>query len=204
MEQTVSSTYLWTLSERFIKRKNPISKLAGLISLILQILIVAIISLSIAHPIITIPNAADEYCFILDASGSMNMEQNGQTRFERGKERIASEIENASSGSLFSLIYVGDTVSVVYEKTDNKEIANRLLNELKPAYNETSTEDALKIAQGYFNENSGLKAYFVTDKLFKISNNISIQDISKNENNCSIKEATYTEDTVTMSFLTIS
>ena len=38
-EQTVSSTYLWLLSERFLKRKNPISKLAGIISLILQILI---------------------------------------------------------------------------------------------------------------------------------------------------------------------
>ena len=41
-EQTVSSTYLWTLSERFLKRKNPINKLAGIISLILQILAVVL------------------------------------------------------------------------------------------------------------------------------------------------------------------
>ena len=69
-EQTVASTYLWTLSERFIKRKRRPSPLAGIISLILQILAVTIISLAIAHPIITVPNSANEYCFILDGSGS--------------------------------------------------------------------------------------------------------------------------------------
>ena len=37
-EQVISSTYLWTLSEKFLKRRNPINKLTGIISLILQIL----------------------------------------------------------------------------------------------------------------------------------------------------------------------
>ena len=192
MEQTVSSTYLWTLSERFIKRKNPISKLAGIISLILQLLIVAIISVSIAHPIISIPDSANEYCFILDASGSMNMEAEGKTRFEAGKEKIASTIDSATNGSIYSLIYVGDTTSVVFEKTDNKEVATLLLSELKPAYDDTDTADAIRIAQGYFNENPSLKAYFVTDKFFTINNNITIQNVSKNESNCAIKDASYT------------
>ncbi|MBO5510612.1 MAG: BatA domain-containing protein [Clostridia bacterium] len=65
-EQTVASTYLWTLSERFLKRKRRPSPLAGIISLILQILAVTLISLAIAHPIITVPDSANEYCFILD------------------------------------------------------------------------------------------------------------------------------------------
>ena len=39
-EQTVPSTYLWTLSEKFFKRRNPFSGLTGIISLILQILMV--------------------------------------------------------------------------------------------------------------------------------------------------------------------
>ena len=57
-EQTVASTYLWTLSERFLKRKRRPSPLAGLISLIIQILAVIVASLAIAHPSITVPNAA--------------------------------------------------------------------------------------------------------------------------------------------------
>ena len=72
-EQTVASTYLWTLSERFLKRKNPVSPVAGIISLILQILAVTVISLAIAHPSITF-HGANEYCFVLDTSASMSME----------------------------------------------------------------------------------------------------------------------------------
>ena len=76
-EQLVASTYLWTLSERFLKRKNPISRVTGMISLILQLLAVLFISLAIAHPIITVPGAAKEYCFVLDGTGSMNMQPAG-------------------------------------------------------------------------------------------------------------------------------
>ena len=72
-EQIVASTYLWTLSEKFLKKKKQKKLLSGLISLILQIIAVVTISLLVAHPVITIPNGAKEYCFILDGSGSMNV-----------------------------------------------------------------------------------------------------------------------------------
>ena len=57
-EQTVSSTYLWTLSNRFLKKKRKDNKLTGLISLILQILAVVVISFTIAHPVFTLHGAA--------------------------------------------------------------------------------------------------------------------------------------------------
>ena len=78
-EQTVSSTYIWELSDRFLKRKNPFSGLTGLISLLLQILTVAAISLIIAHPVFTLPGAAKDYCFVLDVSSSMNMKNGKKT-----------------------------------------------------------------------------------------------------------------------------
>ena len=37
-EQIVASTYLWTLSNRFLKKRKRFSMLAGLIALLLQIL----------------------------------------------------------------------------------------------------------------------------------------------------------------------
>lgn len=60
-EQVVASTYLWTLSERFLKRKNPVNKITGIISLILQILAVTAISFAIAHPVFTMRGAAEDY-----------------------------------------------------------------------------------------------------------------------------------------------
>lgn len=45
-EQTVSSTYIWTYSERFLKKRKRLPKIAGLISLILQLLAIVIISVA--------------------------------------------------------------------------------------------------------------------------------------------------------------
>ena len=101
-EQTVASTYLWTLSEKFFKRRNPLSGITGIISLILQILMVAFLSLAIARPIFTVPESASEYCFLLDASGSMNTMSGLKTRFEKGKDYIEDTINSASLGSSYS------------------------------------------------------------------------------------------------------
>ena len=121
-EQTVSSTYLWKLSERFLKKKNPLSRLTGLISLILQILCVLTISLTIAHPVLRVPGAARDYCFILDGSGSMQMmHEEGDSRYEVGKARIADMITDAVDGSTFTLIHASDKTVTVYciDKNNN-------------------------------------------------------------------------------------
>ena len=85
MEQTIASTYVWTVSERFLKRKRPISVIAGIISLILQILAVIFISFSVAHPVILYPGQAYDYYLIVDASGSMMFKTEESSRFEEAK-----------------------------------------------------------------------------------------------------------------------
>lgn len=95
-EQTIASTYLWDLSERFLKKRKHISRLTGIITLILQILAVIAASLLIAHPVFTIPASANDYYFILDGSASMNMSQGGSTRFEKAKSEINKIIDRKS------------------------------------------------------------------------------------------------------------
>ena len=80
-ETTVASTFLWELSDKFMKKKQPFSTLKGLLSLILQILCVIFVSLSLSHPILHLKDSAKNYLFILDESASMNMECEGKTRF---------------------------------------------------------------------------------------------------------------------------
>ena len=79
-EQTVNSTYIWTLSEKFLKRRNPLSGLTGVISLILQILMIILIVFALVHPLIKLEGRAEEYCFVIDSSGSMNMKDGEDTR----------------------------------------------------------------------------------------------------------------------------
>ena len=174
-EQTVSSTYLWKLSEHFLKKKNPLSRLTGLISLILQILCVLAISLTIAHPVLTVPGAAQDYCFILDGSGSMQMEHtDGMTRYEAGKQRIADMIDDAADGSTFTLIHVSDKTSTVFEQTENKDAAKALLSGLSCSCADTGLADAQAAAQAYFAKNSGTDVYLVTDRGYQTHDNIHL------------------------------
>ena len=191
-EQTVSSTYLWTLSEKFLKRKKPISKLTGIISLILQILTVVFVSFSIAHPIVVLPDIASEYCFILDATGSMNIEKDGKTRFEKGKDEISALIKQSADGSTYSLVYVGSSTSVVFEGVTNKDQALLLLQEKQPAFTHTELTDAIGLAQGMFDKNPSLVTYLITDESYEKETNVNVINVAAGESNVCVTDVTYT------------
>lgn len=189
-EQIVTSTYLWTLSEKFLKKKKQINLLSGIISLILQILAVILISLAIANPIFKIPNAAKEYCFIVDGSGSMNMEVDGKTKLEVGTSEIEKIINESKNGSKYTLVYAGASTRVVYEKLEDKEKAVELLNKLEPSGVAINYSATLKYVQEYFNNNSSLVTYLVTDRDYE-TDNVNIINVSTDDENYAVIDASY-------------
>lgn len=189
-EQTIASTYLWNLSERFLKNRKPISKLKGLINLILQCLAVLVISLLIARPIIHIPNSANEFCFILDGSGSMLKENAGQTRFDKAKMKIKEQINSSKDGSVYNLILVGNDTQVIFEDYTDKKKALDLLEKVSSSYIVNNCADSLSVAQNYFNSNPSIKTYLYTDKNYS-TNNIELVDVSNKEENYALYDATY-------------
>ena len=194
-EQIVPSTYLWNLSEKFLKKKKPISLISGIISLVLQILAVIIVSVLIAKPVITLPNTAKDYCFIIDGTGSMNFETNDTTRMEIGKIKIEELIESSKNGSSYTLIYVGATSRVVYENLSNKDKAIEMLSKLQPSGVTVGLTGIINHVQNYYNENKSLETYFVTDKDYT-SSNINIINVSNNEQNYAIYDTfTFVEGT---------
>lgn len=184
-EQIVPSTYLWNLSEKFLKKKKPISLISGIISLILQILAVIVVSVLIAKPVITLPNAAKDYCFIIDGTGSMNFEVGETTRMEIGKIKIEELIESSKNGSSYTLIYVGATSRVVYENLSNKDKAIEMLTKLQPTGVTVGLTGIINHVQNYYNENKSLETYFITDKDYT-SSNINIINVSNNEENFAV------------------
>lgn len=188
MEQTISTTYLWRLSERFEKKRRRRNPLEGLLPLILQILTVVLVSLTIAHPVFSIPNGASEYTFVLDSSASMNTERDGETRFQRGVLEIEKLINEASEGSTFTLVQAGSTTSVLYEKISDKDMALELLSNAKPSHSISQEIDAIGIAQGYFDENPGAKTYFVTDTSYESVDNLSVINTAQGEVNYALSQ----------------
>ena len=190
-EQTVTSTYLWTLSERFLKRRNPISMIANIVSLILQIVVIVLISLAIARPIIVIPNSANAYCFVLDGSGSMNMTQNGKSRFEVAKGEIAGIIKNSMNGSTYTLVLAGDAPQTVYAGLDSKDRAIEILGTLNCSHSATPLSAAMNLAQRYFDENPSILTYIVTDTLYDGAENATLINVYTDVRNFGLSEVEY-------------
>ncbi len=177
-EQTVPSTYLWHLSEKFFKRRNPLSGITGIISLILQILMVIILSLAISRPIFVVPNSASEYCFVLDASGSMNAVDNNKTYFDKAKDEIRGIIDDAKLGSSYTLITVSGNTDITYERITDKKLALDMLDELECSDGTVELTSALSAAQKYFDENNSTLVYFMTDKDYVSHENVNIVNVS--------------------------
>ena len=181
-EQTVPSTYLWILSEKFFKRRNPLSGLTGIISLILQILTVIFVSLAIARPVFVVPESANEYCFILDCSGSMQMTDNGdKTRFELAKEKITSVINEAGGGSSYTLVIANAESGAVYERLTDKKLALELLSSVECSDGMIEEGDALAVAQKYYDENRSFVTYFLTDKAYSEHNGIELVNFARDD-----------------------
>lgn len=193
-EQTITSTYLWTLSEKFLKRKNPINKITGIISLILQIFAVILISWALAHPVFTLPGKAIDYCFILDGSGSMQTVQSGESRFEAGKDRIRDMIESAADGSTYTLITTGNTTDLVMKEVDDKKAAIRRLDALEPAYVASNLSRAAEVAYSYQVENPACRFYLFTDRYVEASKNVEVINLAGNVTNYALDGVSYTFD----------
>ncbi|MBQ7907364.1 MAG: VWA domain-containing protein [Clostridia bacterium] len=191
-EQTVNSNYLWHLSDRFLKRKNPLSGITGLISLILQLLMVLVVSLAVAHPIITLPNAANDYCFVLDASGSMNMQEGEKTRFEWAQDEIAGVIDGTSGGSSYTLVMVSDETVKVFENVKDKKSAKEMLYQVNASHTTAEKASLLSTAQGAFDANTAALVYLVTDKSYETHENIELIDVGNDSaENYSISQVEY-------------
>lgn len=191
-EQVIASTYLWTLSERFLKRKNPIKRITGIISLILQILAVVFIALALAHPVFTLAGKANDYCFILDGSGSMNVVENGSTRFDAGKERVREVISSAAEGSTYTLVVTGDTVDTVLKGTDDKKFALRQLESVQPSYVSRSVSSATAVAQTLFDQTPSCIFYVITDKDISEIQNAEVIKVGGSVHNLAVDNVKYT------------
>ncbi len=192
-EQTIASTYMWRLSERFLKKRNPLARLAGIISLLLQILFVVSVSLAIARPVIILEGAAEEYCFVLDGSASMNMQKDGKTRLDRAKSEIARIVEDAKPGSAFSLVYVTNSTETVFELEEDRELVLSRLDLLDASDTSIDFTDSIGVAQALFNENPSVITYLFTDADCKEHTNVRVVDVSSEEVNISVYGVTYIE-----------
>ncbi len=188
-EQVIATTYIWNLSEKFLKKKKPVSRLTSILSLLVQILAVVFISVTVCEPVIYTPNGADNYVFVLDASASMQIEENGVTRFDNAKEKIAEIISSSPNGSKYTLVHAGESVSLICEGEENPTRALTFLETLKVEDCSNTLTAAQNTVQNIFNAQPNIKTYVVTDKTVPTLNNAEVLSVATSVENYSILQA---------------
>ena len=112
---TVPYLRLWESLLTETRARSLFQRLKRLLSLLLQLLILACLVLALAEPSFVLGSVKKEsIVVILDASASMQaVEEDGRTRFESALERAAELVENRSFEDELMLVQASDRIEVL-------------------------------------------------------------------------------------------
>ena len=188
-EKVVSSSYIWDLSKKFLKKKNPLNSIANLLNLIIQCVCIAFLSFSLAEPVFNFQNGAENEVYILDASASMSMvNEDGETRFEEAKNQIKNAVNDSPNGSTFTLIVSDSNSRTLCKNIQDKAIFNSLLDRVEIDYGNSELASAISLAQSLASAGEGSRFTLFTDKNIKVDEGIEAFNVADTNKNYSIND----------------
>lgn len=182
-ERAVSSTYLWHLSERFLKKRLPIKRMTSLLAFLLQLAILALLALSATQPAIAMGQISG-HIVIIDASASMQTEQDGVTRFEAA---VAQAKELAQSGvcSAMTVIIASDTPACLVTGGSASE-AVHALEQASCGYGGCDIYESMKLAREAYARMGTAKVTFYTDTGYAEVENVEVVNMHRGEKNVAV------------------
>ena len=184
-ERAVSSTFMWKLSQKFMKRQLPLQRLQRILLFILQLLLVICAALLISRPAL-ITGKSTEYIAIIDASASMQTkDENGVSRFDRAIEEAKKLTEHVPHGHRVSVILAGDNAQYLIQSADSVSRVKLALEGATCGNGSCNTEKALNLAQQLVSRGKS-EVIFYTDAPSEKANYVEVKDLSKGEWNTSV------------------
>ena len=210
--KTVSSTFIWKRSLKYMKRRVPINFIMSFL-LIVQIFVVIIAALSLAD-IHTKPSKSEATIVIVDASASMNAkvpDSDGKTRYELALEKIRAEAQEVDENSAMSIILACEYPEIL-TKTTIKDEKNNTEEEYHYVYTrdeaveivdkqlpgrctniETDINAALDLAKTAVRQNKEAKIYLYTDRMYAYNDTVTIVNCSDPEKDWNAGITTFTD-----------
>ncbi len=193
-EKTVSSSYIWELSRKFLKKKNPLNSISNLLNLIMQCLCIAFLSFALADPVFNFQNGAENEVFILDASASMStLNEDGISRFDEAKNKIEKIVDDAVDGTTFTLI-VGDSNSrTICKQIQDKDIFHSFIDRVEIDMADSDLDGAISLAQSLASQGDGSHFSLFTDKEVETDDSLAIYQVGDTFTNYSIDDLQVSE-----------
>lgn len=186
-QKVITSTFVWQRSLKYRKKKLPVSKLQNLLIFLCQLLILTTLGLLLARPVIMNEKIGDENekIIIIDASASMLIEEQGETRFARAineaKLLVATTHEQ---GGVVSVIVADDTPEFIAQRYGNDmhddviAALDELISGEACSYSSANMEKAVTLSEEVLRYNNEAQIHLYTATKYLEKNDIIVNDVS--------------------------
>jgi hypothetical protein len=163
----VSTLMFWDKILRDEQTVTSLSKLKKLLSLLLQLLFIALLAFAIARPLLSGKlTGARRIILFVDISASMLVQEGNQTRFDLARQKAASVVRGMSIGDSLMLVAVAAEPDIVHPFTDNKRDLRDAIAKLSPTHGETHFKPAFKIIEELPEDERETHVYLISDGAF--------------------------------------
>jgi len=152
----VSSIFLWVQLLRDQQANAPWQKLKRNLLLILQLLILAALTIAFARPAIRVPAVASgSVIVLLDGSASMNATDVSPSRFEEARKSVRALINGLSNDSAMTLILAADSPQTLISAETDQSVLRQALDKARVTQGRADWQAAFALAAGAARSNQG-------------------------------------------------
>ena len=192
-QKIVSSTHVWKLSLKYRKKRIPVSRFRNILIFICQVLILSLCAFLLARPVIAADkvDAADEKVIIIDASASMMVSYDHETRFERAVNQAKDEVTYTLSNGGAVTVIVADTKAYAIAQRYTEDELSYVIDELDKliedpdellcSYGSADVEGAVEMAEAVLLENPRANVFFYTGTTYIETGDIEVVPIVEDE-----------------------
>ena len=185
-KKVVSSTYLWQLSERFMKKHLPLHRLTRWLSFLMQLMLIVGSAFYAAQPVWNHGDRVD-YLVILDSTASMQMvNAEGMTRYERAAQQIMTLADETSKGHTISILLASDVPEMILTDAASAADVRTALDSHPCGYGSGSLSQAMPLAQLFMDEHPGSRVMLYTDQTVTETEGLTLVSLNENEWNAAM------------------
>lgn len=164
----VSTLMFWDQILRDEQTVTSLTKLRKWLSLLLQLLFIALLTLALARPLLSGKiTGARRIILFIDTSASMLVKEGKETRFDRAKRQALDIVRGMSIGDSLMAIAVAAEPDVLYPFTDHKKELRQAIERLEPVQTETNFKKALHLLELLPTDSRETHVYIVSDGAFE-------------------------------------
>lgn len=146
-ETQISSTYLWRKALRDQTASRPFQKLKSSLLMMLQLLLAAMLALSLMRPVAPGQALGGETVMIFDVSASMQATSGGQSRMDQAVSEAAGMINTMGGADRLTILTAGKQTNQLLSRSPDRREALRALSRIEAENGGADLSGALSLAQ---------------------------------------------------------